>query len=72
MPPGNDELGHARTSVSGNTGSSVPTTVDAHPPRVGRFTLGRLLGRGGMASVYLATEEGTHRQVAVKLMDPAL
>jgi tetratricopeptide (TPR) repeat protein len=72
MPTGNDEFGHAKTSLSGRTIPASGGSEEPHPTRVGRFVLGRLLGRGGMASVYLASEEGTHRQVAVKLMDPSL
>ena len=75
MAQGPDDFGHAPTSVSGGTlpaAGGGGNGDEPHPQRVGRFALGRLLGRGGMASVYLATEEGTHRQAAVKLMDPAL
>ncbi|MBX7098667.1 MAG: protein kinase [Myxococcaceae bacterium] len=42
------------------------------PAQVGRFKLEKLLGRGGMAAVFLAREEGTGRLVALKLMDPNL
>jgi serine/threonine protein kinase/TolA-binding protein len=71
FPGMSDELGSAKTSVSGKNPAHVPGD-EQHPERVGNFTLGRLLGRGGMASVYLANQEGTHRQVAIKLMDPGL
>ena len=37
-----------------------------------RFRLGRELGRGGMATVYLAEEVETGRQVAVKMMQTRL
>jgi TolB-like protein len=37
-----------------------------------RFTLVRELGRGGMATVFLAEERHPQRQVAVKVLDPDL
>src|SRR3954451_25472789 len=35
-----------------------------------KYRLGRLLGRGGMGAVYLATHLGTERFVALKLIAP--
>ena len=37
-----------------------------------RYTIERELGRGGMATVYLATDVKVHRQVAIKVLDPEL
>ncbi len=37
-----------------------------------RYTLERLLGQGGMATVYLATDRKHGRQVAIKLLRPEL
>jgi len=39
---------------------------------LGEFKLIRLLGRGGMAEVYLAEQTTLHRQVAVKVLRPDL
>jgi serine/threonine-protein kinase len=38
----------------------------------GRYTLDRELGRGGMATVYLARDVRHHREVAVKVLNPEL
>jgi serine/threonine protein kinase len=46
--------------------------VDPHVGQVldSKYRLERLLGRGGMGSVYLATHLGTERYVALKLITP--
>lgn len=38
----------------------------------GRYAIERELGRGGMATVYLAGDLRLHRQVAIKLLRPEL
>ena len=38
----------------------------------GRYTVLRVLGRGGMATVYVAEDTRLNRQVAVKTLDPAV
>ena len=43
-----------------------------HPRRFDRYRLGRMIGRGGMASVYLAKDLTTGETVALKIMDEAL
>ncbi len=37
---------------------------------LGRYTIQKVLGRGGMAAVYLAKHQQTDRLVALKLLDP--
>ncbi|HKH90458.1 MAG TPA: protein kinase, partial [Gemmatimonadaceae bacterium] len=37
-----------------------------------RYTIERELGRGGMATVYLALDARHHRRVAVKVLHPEL
>jgi len=39
---------------------------------LGEFEIGHELGRGGMAAVFLAHELSLHRDVAIKVMSPAL
>jgi len=36
----------------------------------GRYTIERIIGRGGMGTVYLAVDEKHHRQVAIKVLLP--
>jgi len=38
----------------------------------GRYTLERELGRGGMATVYLATDLKLRREVAIKVLPPRI
>lgn len=40
-------------------------------PRIPGYTLHSILGTGGMATVYLATQRNLNRQVALKVMNPA-
>ena len=40
--------------------------------RVGRYTIVRLIGEGGMGTVYEAQQENPHRRVAVKVLRPGL
>jgi serine/threonine-protein kinase len=50
------------------------TEVPVKGPRTlaGRYQLGQLIGRGGMADVYVGTDSRLGRRVAIKLLKPAL
>jgi serine/threonine protein kinase/tetratricopeptide (TPR) repeat protein len=55
----------------------VPSTSPTHlsrlaPALAGRYTLERELGRGGMATVWLADDLKHHRKVAIKVLRPEL
>ena len=70
----NDEkdFGYAQTQAGSGKHIEVQPGAFMPPNQLGPFVLERLLGRGGMAAVYLAREQGTGREVALKLMDPNL
>ncbi len=66
-----------------NQRSGLPGFLESHPPladaldlpegtRVGQFTLKRVIGRGGMGTVYLAKQVEPSRQVALKVLHPGL
>ena len=42
------------------------------PPRIAGFQVLRVLGRGGMGTVYEAYEESMRRKVALKVLDPGI
>src|SRR6266571_1738132 len=50
--------------------SEIP--VDLQAALAGRYELQRVLGRGGMAAVYLADDRKHHRPVAIKVLRPDL
>src|SRR5271163_1156831 len=52
--PGVDGMGEARR----------------YPEKIGHYRIFRLLGEGGMGSVYLAEQENPHRIVALKVIKP--
>jgi hypothetical protein len=52
--------------------SSVDDYVTARTLLADRYTLDREIGRGGMATVYLAEETKHSRQVAIKVLRPEL
>jgi len=56
-----------RTAVTG-----VVEVAQVRKALAGRYQVERILGEGGMATVYLAQEQKHHRKVAVKVMRPEL
>src|SRR5262249_30987356 len=54
------------------TGSAAPAAGPVLPPRIGRYRILRLLGEGGMGSVYEAEQDNPRRTVALKVIRPGL
>src|SRR5258708_1526065 len=50
----------------------APNLADLTATLAGRYRIERELGRGGMATVYLATEPKHDRKVAIKVLHPEL
>jgi serine/threonine protein kinase len=59
--------GQARTSVTG----VAPADLFAPGSQIGALRIVRELGRGGMATVYLAHDQDLDRPVAVKVLNPS-
>ena len=57
-----------------NAASGAAVSTAPHSGRLldERYLVGRRIARGGMASVYEATDTRLHRQVAIKIMHPGL
>ncbi len=53
-------------SISSNRGSELPGGLS----RIGSYRLTKVLGRGMMGAVYLAIEEQTQEELAIKLVTP--
>src|SRR5574341_1746199 len=65
--------------VPTNSASSSPTHIPVpdfterlRSGLADRYLIERELGRGGMARVFLAQEQHPRRQVAIKVLDPAI
>ena len=53
------------------SGAPSPASIDIQTPeRIGRYTIRRKLGEGGMGVVYLAEQDEPRRPVAVKVVRP--
>ncbi len=78
--PVNESRANSTTDADNRSGSAQPSASSTRrsasiakeilPPgsMLGEFRLLRLLGRGGMAEVYLAEQTSLHRQVAIKIL----
>src|SRR5213595_1446085 len=59
--------------VSGIEVGSHPPTEEIEPAtRLGRYVIEKLIGRGGMGSVYAARDPELRRNVAIKVLHPHL
>jgi serine/threonine protein kinase len=55
------------------TGGAVPSELDAlERALIDRYEIERAIGRGGMATVYLARDLKHNRRVAIKVLKPEL
>ena len=69
---GPEDAGDTRTVFKPLDAPAEPARKGDRPPpkRVGEFRVLRKLGKGGMAEVYLAEQDGLNRQVALKVLRP--
>lgn len=67
--------GAQKAQASKNQAPRNPSATQAprnQAPRISGYKLKRILGKGGMATVYLAVQESFGREVALKVMAPEL
>lgn len=69
-------LKQAMEVVSGERPASGAQTLilsakDIHPPKLGRYTIERVLGQGAMGTVYLGSDPKIGRRVAIKTLNLA-
>ena len=67
-----DAEGQAAATASLDQSSFVHMEALLREDTKGEYVVGRMLGRGGMAVVYLATETQLSRKVALKVLPPEL
>ena len=72
VAPGDDPVEHAELykDVAARLFTGLPPDAGPSQPTLGRFTLLRQLGAGGMGVVYLAHDPELDRQVAIKHLHP--
>ena len=58
------------TTAGWTEGKADPLESFEPGARIGRYTLGSVIGRGGMGIVYEATQENPRRRIALKMMRP--
>src|SRR6185312_9090303 len=63
---------HGKTGVHSSGCAVTDPLARLHAALAGRYTIERELGRGGMATVYLANDLRHRRQVAIKVLRPDL
>ena len=66
---GSSRIGHAMDRPRGSVGYALASTAKIERA-VGRYEVGRVIGRGGAAVVYLAHQRDLRRQVALKELAP--
>ncbi|MBP0590302.1 serine/threonine protein kinase [Paraburkholderia sp. LEh10] len=58
--------------MTSDANATTSATTNATPGQIGRYQLERVLGRGAMGTVYLATDPHIQRQVALKTIHATL
>ncbi|MDG2200264.1 MAG: protein kinase [Phycisphaerales bacterium] len=62
-----DMFASEKTLIDTTHGESEPLT-DSHPKRISTYTIRRLIGSGGMGTVYEAAQDSPRRRVAIKVL----